>query len=132
MDCQKIFETVVTAVIKQNKKSGIIDDYENFKCLYQDPTGCKCAIGHILPKNHKILKDNPNVTVDKLASSFKDLIEYWKLKEGDYSRNLAFLEKLQNIHDWVEIPYWKVKFRMLGLENDLNVDFIDSLVPNEV
>lgn len=128
MNKQEIFQKVATAIIKQNVKSGILNNDGVFQCLYKDPDGCKCSIGHILPEDHIILKENPPVNVYNLIINYKELNDIWDIKTMD---EIDFLSQMQQIHDWKPCIQWRGCFRDLGLEHELDVGFIDSIIIKE-
>lgn len=85
MTNQETFDTVVTALRKQEKPSV----NEIGECMYRGPNGLKCAAGHLIPD------DKYNPEFEGIAITEWDIGPI--LKEQGY--DIRLVEELQDAHD---------------------------------
>ena len=104
MTNQEIFDTAVTHLRKQNRKS--IDETKN--CLYRGPDGTKCAVGCFIPDD-KYSSRMEGESIDTLG------------KEYLFIRNLfsaeqicMLLSDIQTIHDLSSVVDWESEFDELA------------------
>lgn len=96
---QSVFNKVAAALIKQNKKCGVIDVDKMFICVYDDGHGNRCAIGHILSDEDiaTIMRWKEN------SSPLKKMLSIFGQDESEnftfIRQNLGFCADLQSVHD---------------------------------
>lgn len=111
---QEVFDKVALALLKQNKKSigpAITDDGEKIRCMYLNPNGCRCAVGHML--NDEDLQ--AIVRWKENTSSIRNMIRIFfpntESKEIAFIRaEMAFCRGLQFIHDTRMPGKWREEF----------------------
>ena len=111
MNRQEIFDTVANHLLTQKEQS--MD--ENGKCLYRGPNGLKCAIGCLIP-DEDYSPTMEGIRISALIDKFRDLPHYFY----DY---VVFLEKLQEIHDYVKVKQWKDDLIIFAQKNHLLINF---------
>lgn len=108
-----LIDSISEALEKQGVKSCLSEDsyLDRQYCMYKDPRGNKCAVGHIIPtsKYRSVLEHLDASDVCIKYPSIVDSIKR-KYKLTDVVNITELLIKLQNIHDFNEPEDWKQKF----------------------
>ncbi len=117
MSKQKIFEKVITHLIKQGVRSVSPD----IGCLYRGPNGTKCAIGCLL--TDKIYSsDMESNNVSGLISDFRNMLPKYIVE------NEEFLSELQHLHDdyhnWGKNGLKRLAIKGVANSFNLSVDFL--------
>lgn len=73
-------------------------------CKYRAEDGSRCAAGCLIP--------DEEYTEKLEAVGVRKLQRRWKLQDW-YGHNLAVVERLQNMHDYVAPAYWEDAFNRL-------------------
>lgn len=121
MKAQEIFTKAVNGLRKQAAKSFRITHSRGEECAYRGEEGRKCAIGHVLP-DEKYCPEMEGLPVTELRNDFEvdSIIMPSDLSESD---GIAFLIRLQSIHDSYLPSAWENKFK------DLTLDFPILVLP---
>lgn len=90
MDKNEVFNCSVAAVIKQGRGSFEVVKNGFISCLYRDPTGNKCAAGHLLPDSeyNRVYEGKPCEQVPYFAEAL-----------GRDTEPMSVLKYLQKAHD---------------------------------
>lgn len=116
MTDQEFFDITVQHLKKQGRKAGVakgfvVNDEEDFTCLYRAPNGDKCAVGiHILDKQYQPemegLKARDIVTTDSLPQLCKV--------------TLTLLQETQTVHDQFKVEVWPRELANLAAKYKLD------------
>lgn len=116
MNQKKIFETVVTALVKQGSRSA-----RGMQCLYRDDCGKKCAIGHLMKDSvlDKYIKEHGEhiLTTHVSDTEVQEILEKSGVKLNP--KKLRLLEDLQYTHDFVDPKNWKSKLREVAIKHKI-------------
>lgn len=111
---QEVFDQVAKHMLTQNKKSKDIRRELSYDgCLYRSPDGLKCAAGCLIADDEYDPKFE-NKHWGALTASFPDVIP---LKHEE------LISDLQEIHDTVDVYYWKDYLIELTNKFNLNWNF---------
>lgn len=111
---QEVFDQVAKHMLTQNKRSKDIRGELSYDgCLYRSPDGLKCAAGCLIADDEYDPKFEKKDWV-ALTASFPDVIP---LTHGE------LISDLQEIHDTVDVYYWKDYLIELTNKFDLNWNF---------
>lgn len=117
-ELQRFFEKGVKGCLTQYTKSLGHDG----RCLYRGFNGLKCFVGHNITDTayHEDIEGKA-LNADKVKNSI--------IKSGfsiifiiKYNDKIL---KLQEIHDYEAVDDWYIKFKNFGVENGLDVTFMD-------
>ena len=108
MKKKQVFQTVATHLLTQNSKS--TDDVFLDDCKYQNDAGKQCAIG--------VLIDSKNYQPD-LEGKATDAVEVIEAVEQSLNTHITksdrdLLCKLQDIHDYSTVEWWREKLEELS------------------
>ena len=131
MTKQEIFELICKALLKQNKRStgkvraGTNRDgtplYDD-RCRYRGDGGCKCAAGFLIPDPVY----DPLMEGSLFGAIYNDPRFYELQKLSLSSPAIRLVEKLQSIHDGVEVSLWREQMHELGKQERFDVSFLDA------
>lgn len=118
---QHLYETVIKHLRQQKVKSAVItstkpDGSCEYTCKYRDYTGCKCAVGCLIPDIEYSQKMEGKDVVDLINS---DLLN--TLRAAEFYKHAKLLLALQAVHDQKPIVEWEKWFRMIG--DDLKLKY---------
>lgn len=120
MSKQKIFEKVVTHLIKQGVRS--VNDYN--VCMYRGPYGNKCAVGCLIPDKMYSAKMEGN-NIFGLISEFKNILPKYIID------NKEFLMTLQDLHDeknnWNKNGLKSYVIEGFTKRHNLSIDFLKGI-----
>ena len=87
---QKMFDHIVSHLVKQGKPSVHIDNKGRRACMYRSPDGCMCAAGAVIPDEYYLESfEGWNISNPLGYGKVRDLL-------GDYR---VLLTDLQHVHD---------------------------------
>lgn len=119
---QKLFNTVVTHLRKQNCKATLeclLNSGQTNSCAYRGDNGTKCAFGCLIPD------ELYNASMENQLA-YRVIIKYEGLKESldksfgkGWSSDL--IASLQTIHDWTSVPLWEEALAGLASEYKLEM-----------
>jgi hypothetical protein len=110
IDRQAIFDTAITAVIKQGVPSmgdicdGVVWDDKGkipvlgkVACMYRGPNETKCAIGHLIPDDaYDTLIEGASVVDPRVSHRLANSLD---IPQNEITANGGFFTSLQLIHD---------------------------------
>ncbi len=108
MKKKQVFQTVATHLLTQNSKS--LEGSDHGSCAYQNNDGKQCAIG--------VLIDSENYWPD-LEGKATDAVEVIEAVEKSLDTHITksdreLLCKLQDIHDYSTVEWWREKLEALA------------------
>ena len=107
MNQQEIFDTVVSGLRKQNKKSLNADG----KCAYRGVDGTKCAAGFLIPDEyyHPWMDDWDDARREETGLTFDCIIGDARSenKLSSFKENIRLILDLQEIHDSYHENDWE-------------------------
>ncbi len=108
---QQLFDTIVNHLRAQGRKSL----NEDGKPAYRGVNGCRCPIGAMLLDNDYSPKMENNTVIQLLGGKLlsKKLIKEWEPHQ-------YFLQRLQYVHDHVDVDMWESNFEWIAREYGLN------------
>lgn len=123
---QKIFNTVVPQLLKQNEKS-----MAGGMCRYRGPNGLKCAVGFLIKDQfyHKVLENQACDDKDVMKALHKSgVFDHKKvdLSEDNLVYEENFLSCLQGIHDVNNPQNWPYCFKKLATRHELDYSVINE------
>lgn len=120
MDAQTLFDTVAKHLMVQGRRAVT----ENGAvCQYRAPSGCKCAIGVLIPDElydermegkgiPRLISELDSLDVNEgLAKFIKEVLE----------PHFGLLHALQNVHDQCDVTDWKSELRFVVDRFNLNL-----------
>ena len=116
---QEVFEHVVTALLKQNKRSMGVNEEGTGTCLYRSSDGSKCAAGHCIGDDEYNPRFEGNTWGCLIAQS-EVTVTHGNL-----------ISRLQRFHDEKEPFKWWGLFKDFGDDprQSLSTEFMDALGP---
>ncbi len=121
MTSQEIFDTSVTALLKQGRRSVKPSGY----CMFRGPNGTKCAVGHLIPDDDYDPRMDQTLGEDGLGNSYTLELVAQKLETGQ-----SFLFGLQRCHDKSSDTNFDSDFRHLARafaeDHELNTSVLDT------
>ena len=111
-----LIDFVQQSLEKQGVKSCLSEDsyLDRQYCMYKDPRGNKCAVGHLIPvsKYRSVMED---MDASKLCIKYPSVLDSirWKYKLTEDFDLKLLLEQLQEIHDHFEPREWGHKLKAL-------------------
>ena len=111
-----LIDFVQQSLEKQGVKSCLSEDsyLDRQYCMYKDPRGNKCAVGHLIPvsKYRSVMED---MDASKLCIKYPSVLDSirWKYKLTEDFDLKLLLEQLQEIHDHFEPSEWSEKLKEL-------------------
>lgn len=114
MTAQEIFEKVAKHLLTQGCRAEVMGS-----CKYLTGDGLKCAVGCLIPDGHEGQRSSKNS--NGLLSYFPDL-EPFILPQDMYRLTaFMFIRALQDVHDDVEVQYWKQGLRTVAERYNLTI-----------
>ena len=105
-----MFDTVVTHLRKQGKKSVGADELGNNMCLYRGPGGLNCAVGILIP-------DDQYYSYME-SRGVSDLCNDYEMKASNKQQRL--MAYLQEVHDGYNVALWEDHFESAATEFELD------------
>lgn len=131
---QQIFDKAVTALLKQNQRSGDPGSYAG--CQYRGPNGLKCAVGHLIDDAcYQPLMEGRSIPSPKALAAHQDtsvrksldaLMAALACSNIDHASSWELLSDLQNTHDTNPIPDWAESFRAIAAKFSLSPEAITT------
>lgn len=106
MNLQEVMQDCFNRSYLGLKSQGFEHSFHKSACLYRDPEGRKCAIGHLIPDEMYIpdIEDlAPNSLVMDYPKFFYGVFPYLEEK-ADRDALVRFLTNLQSVHDCSTSP----------------------------
>lgn len=125
MNRQEIFDTVVTNLLKQGKRSFGPYKPNAYRyaecnlisvCLYRSPDGSKCAVGWLIP-DELYVPQLENMMVP--TNGEENDVSHVLTKAGISKDDFYFLYRLQRVHDSCDVENWDVGFSKIAQEYGL-------------
>jgi hypothetical protein len=122
---QEIFDTVARHLLTQNARA----EDEGGDCLYRTPEGLMCAAGCLIPDAaYSRDIEKKNVTPTLFTAGDADLepgqikLRAAMVAAGVNNKELAeFVNKLQHIHDHMEVYEWRMHLTLLACVEGLSL-----------
>jgi len=123
MKAMEIIDKVEAALLKQGEKSGEWER-EDFKCLYRDSQGRRCAVGWLFREEDY----SPHMEGIGIRGLFEDYdLSYIVPDDMDEEPALILLYDLQTIHDVRDVASWPQEFAKLRQKcNSVTVGVTDN------
>lgn len=118
---QRAFDKMATHLMKQFKKSMIIDSDGDPICYYRHPTEkLMCAVGAIIPKS----KYDPSMEEQGPDATIFEQVGLWPM---DYDAKIqSILQSMQTHHDTSDVEDWYVLLGNLARRHDLTTDALEA------
>lgn len=113
MNKQEIFNKVWNGFKSQDWKRSV-DHAAN--CMYRDPSGFKCAVGHLIP-DEEYSSEMEGSTVWSLVEEMNILSEGF---QEELKEEMAFIGRLQTIHDFEALSH-SLKYLLEELAKNHNL-----------
>lgn len=125
MDKQRIFDTAVAGIIKQNALAKIENDGDVNCVYYDEATGNRCAIGHLVTKNQAETLENSlgGTNAQRVSEECPSYFTKYAFDPGQFVHK-HFLEDLQAVHDQAtDIPDFINSAKAFAAQHNLEFKF---------
>lgn len=130
MNNQLIFDTAVKGILAQNALSKVIyvDDVEESCVYFDEATGNRCAIGHLVTDQQALRLEDmlggacASSAVNSYPDYFTDIgIDVMSIE------TTRFLNQLQQVHDnATDIEHFRARATQFAQENELNTFVLET------
>lgn len=116
MTNQQLFDTVATHLLTQRTRSIATKNGRPTRCAYRGRKNTRCAIGCLIPD------DRYDAAFEGFAVKKPEI----RKAAGLRSAQLPLAEELQQIHDMVDPPFWRLHLHLVARERRLLLAVLDT------